>query len=91
MGDNRYGRLLLWINKRIQGSRLLSEVLLSVASGEERRAGKLRFILWNMYTGNTSYRRILRAFLSPGLQWKLTLATIRVLTARLLSGICGGG
>ena len=77
--DNIHGKLLLMINSLVQQSWLLSAVLVKVALDERDAWGKMTDILWNLYTGNTSYRTVMRKFLNPLLHWKLTAATLELL------------
>ena len=58
--DNRYGRLLFGMHYFICKSDLLTK-LLSLAAEEKKglHVKQLRLILWNMLTGNVSYRHIL--------------------------------
>jgi len=58
--DNRYGRLLFSLNHFICKSELLTKVFSRVAEArnDSPEKGHLRFILWNMLTGNTPYRNI---------------------------------
>jgi flavin-dependent dehydrogenase len=83
--DNLYGRILFKINDLVSGSSLFSKVMLKVAEDEGNKANKkpLRSVLWNMYTGNIPYRTILLKFLSPILQWKLSVATAQLISHRL--------
>jgi len=73
ISDNHYGRLLLKINDIITSSLLLTRAQISLIKDKKRKniAKKLRFILWNMFTGNISYKEIFKAAFDMKLQWAL--------------------
>lgn len=77
--DNRYGRLLFFLNDVISNIPPLRKANF-VLAGKTKRAGTtriLRSILWNMFTGNLSYREIFKKALSPKLQLALLIHSIR--------------
>ena len=65
--DNFYGKILFKIYDLVYDRLFLSQVLLKVVLDEERqgRAKLMREVLWNMYTGNIPYGRILLKFFQP--------------------------
>ncbi len=77
--DNRYGRLLFFLNDMISSISPLRKAHFVIA-GKTNGSGTtqtLRSILWNMFTGNLSYRDIFRKALNPKLQLTLLLHSIR--------------
>jgi flavin-dependent dehydrogenase len=83
--DNLYGRALFGLNDIISAIPLLSRTPIFMAKKETLgRAGrKIRFILWNMFTGAVSYRQIFLAALDPRLQISLLRHTIWLLFRRM--------
>ncbi len=83
--DNLFGRLLFRFYNLVYESAFFSEVLLHQVRAEQK-GGSRRYlgeVLWNMYTGNVSYARILRSFLRPAVQGRLIAATFAAAAARL--------
>ncbi len=79
--DNAYGRFLFMLNDIISSIPLLAESHLSLArrKGEALSARKLRFILWNMFTGNIPYKDIFKTSLDIRLQATLLLNVLRLI------------
>ncbi len=85
--DNFYGKILFKIYDLVYDRTFLSQVLLKVVLDEERRgkAKYMREVLWNMYTGNIPYGRILLKFSHPVLQWRLLITTFELGFVRVRS------
>lgn len=79
--DNYYGRFLFLMNDIISSVPLLTKSHLSLArKGKTLYASKkIRFILWNMFTGNIPYREIFKVALNMKLQITMLLNTIKLL------------
>ena len=84
--DNYYGRLLFLINDMISSSTLLTQSHMSMARarGNKKSPGKIRSILWNMFTGNIPYRDIFKISLDFKLQTALLLNTLRLFFKKIL-------
>jgi flavin-dependent dehydrogenase len=63
ISDNHYGRFLLKINDVITSSPLLTRAQIALINDDKKKeiSKKLRFILWNMFTGNIPYREIYKS------------------------------
>jgi flavin-dependent dehydrogenase len=72
--DNYFGRLLFTINHPIASFDIVSKTHLELANNPSMTGSpsKLRWILWNMSTGNVPYRKIFKTSLDPVLQINLT-------------------
>lgn len=83
--DNTYGRMLFRVNDMISSVPLLSLAHLSLAKqGNERiSAGKIKFILWNMFTGDIPYRRIFLRVVDIRLQFALFVKTVNLLFKKI--------
>lgn len=84
INDNRYGRILFFLNDLISSVPLLTQAHFDLAR-EKRKKGpsqKLQFVLWNMFTGNLPYRQIFRTSLNLRLQLTLVANTLKILLAR---------
>lgn len=82
--DNSYGRFLFFLNDIILGSTLLKESQIALLKGKnENIKRKLRFILWNMFTGNIPYQAIFKKILDPTLQISLLLQTLTQLLQKI--------
>jgi len=70
ISDNHYGRFLLKANDIITSSPLLTRAQISLINDTEKEetSKNLRFILWNMFTGNVSYKEIFWASLDLRMQ-----------------------
>lgn len=79
--DNYYGQVLFFISDIISSVPLLTQSHLSLAKhkGDKDSPGKIRSILWNMFTGNIPYRDIFKISLDLKLQFTLLLNAIRLL------------
>ena len=79
--DNFYGKLLFRINHFTSSVPILarSHFILAANCSERESPKKMRFVLWNMLTGNVPYKRVFKASLSCKLQLEL-LCTILKLT-----------
>lgn len=76
--DNIYGRILFAIDKRISSLELVARSHLQVARAEKQGSPeKLRWILWNMFTGNAPYQEIFWRSLDPLLQARLFWQVLR--------------
>ncbi|MGB2907363.1 MAG: hypothetical protein WBB73_09680 [Candidatus Aminicenantaceae bacterium] len=82
--DNRYGRLLFFLNDTLTTASSLQSTHIDMAGQENdsRPARMLRSILWNMFTGNQSYEAIFKKALNPRLQAALLAHGVRSLFAR---------
>ncbi|MFA9455008.1 MAG: hypothetical protein ACERK6_13970, partial [Candidatus Aminicenantaceae bacterium] len=82
--DNRYGRLLFFLNNMLTAIPALQSTHIDMAGQENgsRPARMLRSILWNMFTGNQSYEAIFKKALNPRLQAALLAHGVRSLFAR---------
>ncbi len=82
--DNRYGRLLFFLNDMLTTAPALQSTHLDLAGQKKgsRPTRMLRSILWNMFTGNQSYATIFRKAMNPGLQAALLSQGLRDLFRR---------
>lgn len=82
--DNRYGRILFFLNDLISSVPLLTQAHFNLARSKRKKgpSQKLQFVLWNMFTGNLPYREIFRASLNLKLQLALMANTLKILLAR---------
>ncbi len=71
--DNFYGIMMLKVNDYISSSRHLAnkQVRLVKSSDDVKTANKINEILWNMLTGNVSYKEIFLKTLSLRLMYKV--------------------
>ena len=77
--DNLFGRILFRLHDLISRSATMARAHLLVAQKEQGSGGRakpLSEILWGLFTGSSSYRRILWKALSPRLQLRLLKATV---------------
>ncbi|NIM59985.1 MAG: hypothetical protein GTO16_13755 [Candidatus Aminicenantes bacterium] len=83
--DNYYGQFLFMINDIISSVPLLTQSHLSLAKqrGDKSSSGKLRSILWNMFTGNIPYRDIFKTSLDIKLQMSLFLKALGKIFAKI--------
>jgi flavin-dependent dehydrogenase len=83
--DNLYGRALFRLNDIISAVPLLSRTHLFLAqqSNDGAAGRKIRFILWNMFTGGIPYRKIFLSALDLRLQISLLRHTILLLFHRM--------
>lgn len=83
--DNIYGRLLFFFNDFISSIPILTQSHLSLAkkSGEAGPPRKIRQILWNMFTGNISYRDIFKISIDFRLQFSLLMNTSILLVKKI--------
>ena len=95
--DNFLGRQLYNLHDRIYRLPALATSQLGIARGDFGLTGhsrrKLRWILWNMFTGDASYRRIFLNCLDPLLIFRILTATLTTFAGRLIgrkSGIENG-
>ncbi len=69
--DNRYGKMMFYINDHVANNKLLSQVQVTVADIEQRRTSpKQRYMskcMWYFFSGEAPYRWILTRSLSPRL------------------------
>ncbi|MGB3861913.1 MAG: hypothetical protein WA915_07490, partial [Candidatus Aminicenantaceae bacterium] len=89
--DNTYGRLLFFINDFISSVPILMQSHLSLAKKQNQTGPpqKIRLILWNMFTGNISYRDIFKTSLDLKLQISLLFTALILLTKKIKSSIRG--
>ena len=89
--DNTYGRLLFFINDFISSVPILTQSHLSLAKKQNQTGPpqKIRLILWNMFTGNISYRDIFKTSLDLKLQISLLLNALILLTKKIKNSIMG--
>jgi flavin-dependent dehydrogenase len=92
--DNHYGRLLFQVHDMASRYKLLTQTYALVASSEredDAAAQLARQILWDMFTGNVSYRTIFFRGLDPRLQARLTITTMGLVAKRIRSLLSGRG
>lgn len=79
--DNSYGKFLFLINDIISSVPFLVQAHLYLAKkmNSSYSSKKLRSILWNMFTGDISYRDIFKSFFDFRLQMALLGNTLRLL------------
>jgi len=84
INDNRYGRILFFLNDLISSVPLLTQAHFNLARGKREKgpSQKLQFVLWNMFTGNLPYREIFRTSLNLKLQLALVANTLKIMLAR---------
>ncbi|HUU51906.1 MAG TPA: hypothetical protein VMW92_02665 [Candidatus Heimdallarchaeota archaeon] len=89
--DNTYGRLLFFINDFISSVPILMQSHLSLAKKQNQTGPpqKIRLILWNMFTGNISYRDIFKTSLDLKLQISLLFNALILLTKKIKNSIKG--
>lgn len=79
--DNYMGRLLFRMHDQINRLPTLSRAQLAIARGDFGLTGhssrSLRWILWNMFTGDTSYRKIFLRSLDPVLLCGIVFSTLK--------------
>jgi len=77
--DNLYGRILFRIYDVIFKSEFLSSACFTLVASETRSYSvkRMQEILWNMYTGNIPYRKILVRLLTPRLVAKFSLIAVK--------------
>ena len=85
--DNFYGKILFKISDLVYDRVFLSQVLLKILTDEEGqdKPKYMRDILWNLYTGNIPYSKILVKFCNLILQWKLIFMTFKLGIAKVRS------
>jgi len=68
--DNRYGRLLFFLNDALSAMPAMQRAHIDLAGEENgsKSARTLRSILWNMFTGNQPYKAIFKKALNPRFQ-----------------------
>ena len=75
--DNRFGRLLFWINDIISAVPILTQSYFAVAKKKDSSVAKrMRSILWNMFTGNIPYKDIFKISMNFRLQLSLLWTTM---------------
>lgn len=77
--DNSYGRLLLGMHRRFEGSRRFFRLQAGVLEQEKTAPYPARLldqVSWGMFTGALSYRGILRRAMSPRLWWAFARAAL---------------
>ena len=79
--DNSLGRALFRVHDFINQLPSIVRAHLEIARGDSRLTGhsrkKLRWILWNMFTGDASYGKIFLHCLDPLLLFSIIMATLR--------------
>jgi flavin-dependent dehydrogenase len=87
--DNTYGRLLFFINDIISSIPILTQSHLSLAKKHNKIGPpqKIRQILWNMFTGNISYREIFKTSLDVSLYLSLLIKTLALSFSKLKKGV----
>lgn len=83
--DNRYGRLLFFLNDIISSTPLLTQAHLMLAKNPNKKKASrtLKDILWHMFTGNISYKDIFALVLNLKLQASLLWNTMSLVFARV--------
>ncbi|MCE5271318.1 hypothetical protein LLH00_08530 [bacterium] len=81
--DNRLGQIMFRLYDRINRVPALTLAHLRLARGECPLSGlaahRLRWVLWNMFTGDAPYRRIFLHCLDPRLAFGVVCSALRVL------------
>lgn len=87
--DNIYGRLLFSVSDFISAVPILAQAHLQLAKKQQESGApkKIRFILWNMFTGNISYRNIFKTSLDFSLHLSLLIKTIVLFISKLKKNI----
>lgn len=86
--DNYYGQLLFLMNDIISSIPLITQSHFSLTKTKNNASSKkLRLILWNMFTGNVSYKDIFKISLDFKLQTSLLYNTISLLFKRFKNSI----
>jgi flavin-dependent dehydrogenase len=77
--DNRYGRFLFRFNDMLSAVPALQRAHIDLAAKDStsKSARMLRSILWNMFTGNQSYKAIFKKALNLRLQIALLVQAVR--------------
>ncbi len=79
--DNSLGRVLFRVHDCINQLPSMARAHLEIARGDYGLTGhsrkKLRWILWNMFTGDASYKKIFLHCLDPLLLFRIILATLK--------------
>ena len=78
--DNEAGKLLFFLHRLMAKNRFLFRTSLDMVELEQRRerGRRLSNILWNMFTGNAPYRRILIQGFSPALAFDFLRCAFRL-------------
>ncbi len=86
--SSNYGKLLFRFYDLIFRSHLLSAGVVSLLAHPRRgySSRQMATVLWSIFTGNVSYRKILRRILNPRIQARLALETTRVTLRKILLG-----
>ena len=90
--DNVYGRLLFRVHDMASRHRILTQTYYLVASSDrpgDSIAQLARQILWDMFTGNVSYRTVFVRSLDPRLQMRLTITTMGLVAQRIWALLFG--
>ncbi len=81
--DNILGRLLFAIHDRIYRLKPVAAGYLAIARGDHGMTGysrrKLRWILWNMFTGDASYSKIFVNCLDPILLTRIVAVSLKIM------------
>jgi flavin-dependent dehydrogenase len=93
--DNRYGRVIFllshWVFSHPLGSRILYQAILTERKTTRRKRRRLEPILWQVASGDDTYRRILARMMAPGALWLILvgglLITIRNQATEFLFGL----
>ena len=79
--DNRLGQLLFALHDRFYRLHTVASGCLAIARGDYGITGhsrrKLRWIMWNMFTGDASYSKIFLNCLDPVLWFKIVVVSLR--------------
>ncbi len=85
--DNIYGRILFMLNDAVAQNSLFSKVPLRVAELYGTRIRKeeniLHFILWALFTGEETYKKILLSILNPRLLFDMSVQFVKLLYGRI--------
>jgi len=83
--DNSYGRALFAINDCISSIPFLARYHIALAEKKDKKSSSklIRKILWNMFTGNISYKEIFKMTLNLRLQGSLIAITITLIIKKL--------
>jgi len=83
--DNDYGRVMFFVNDFISRFPLFRGIHMQLAApgNKSRSAQKIRWILWNMFTGNAPYKDIFNAVFDLGLQVSLLREFLKTTVFRI--------
>ncbi len=87
--DNLYGLIILKLNDYLSSHRQIANSHIKVLNShkDKQTAGQLNDILWNMLTGNITYKEIFYKVINPRLVSKIVPNDIVTLTGSMIAGV----